>query len=146
MKHTRLSRRGSINREKARPSSRAGRGHPSSALLFMGWLLLLPSLLLAIIGIGPLIGPSGEGVTIGFLFFGASLIGGLIGAFLLLAASLFDRRHQEATEVAPAPARRKPSPPTGLCTACGIASSRHYCDNCAREINLELYENLAHNG
>jgi hypothetical protein len=52
----------------------------------MGWLFLLPSLFLAATGIGPMTGPSGEGVTFGLFFSGAGLIGGVIGAFLLLAA------------------------------------------------------------
>ncbi len=110
----------------------------------MGWFFLLTSLGVAAIGIGPMTGPSGEGVTIGVLLFGAGVLGGVIGAFLFLAASLVDRRHGEATEVPQAPEQRNPSPPTGRCTACGLASSRHYCDDCARELNLEPYENPLH--
>lgn len=146
MKRTRLSPPRSINEQQARQSGRSGRGCLSSVLFFMGWFFLLPSLALAAIGIGPMTGPSGEGVTIGVLLFGAGLLGGLIGVLLLLAAMSTDRSHEAATKAARTPERRKPSPPSGLCTACGLASSRRYCDACASALAVEEYENPAHTG
>lgn len=31
-----------------------------------------------------------------------------------------------------------------ICSTCGLSSTRRYCDECARELNLESYENPLH--
>lgn len=48
-------------------------------------MILLPSLYLTVVGFDAMSGPSGEGVTIGYLLFAPGAVGSLIGGLMVAA-------------------------------------------------------------